>query len=168
MRELLLRLETPVTLPSRLRRLVEGGLVERLGCVFLKGEFRGVRGLAALDRTGRECFVNHVHIEDYVRKRTVVRVLSVGVEYASKLASLLRKACPRVPFRLVVGVDTHSKGCTVRFYRVRRGGPGWFASGLERCADPVMSLTPQEFLRLHRLLGSGFSDKLRRGRTSHT
>jgi hypothetical protein len=61
---------TSQALPARrldpgLQQVLDAGFVERDDCVFLAAEARSACEAGVLDRTGREAFVNHVHVEDW-------------------------------------------------------------------------------------------------------
>jgi len=131
-----------VPLPPKLRKIVNTGLVKAYGCIYLKAMARA-QGFTKTrtksgpidfgifqDRTGFECFVNKLHIEDYDYKNPV----AVGVSFIREVSCLLRKYFPERKFRWIIGVQDYSdvilEGgyqppgeliCDVRFHTLRDG-----------------------------------------------
>jgi hypothetical protein len=69
------------------------------------------------DRTGYECFVNHVHIDDYVSDASPPALAALGVAFAERLCDALTAHGGK--FAVIVSSDDTS--CSVRFHRLRDG-----------------------------------------------
>ena len=115
-------LDDPKALPQKLVALLSEGFVEEDECVFLaklkkKSE---VQRLDFPDRTGYECFVNHVHVEDYLENGGLppLELLGRGMAFAHELADRLRALHGMKLFRIIVASDGGAT-CTVRFHTVR-------------------------------------------------
>lgn len=82
------------------------------------------------DRTGYECFVNHVHVEDHVNDSLSKQpsLLKQGIAFALAVESGLRSGFPGKPFEVIVAATM--SGCAVRFRSVR-AGEQWLASDLD-------------------------------------
>ena len=65
------------------------------------------------DRTGFECFVNHVHLKDYVRG-PIETQLRQALLLLDELKRLLRQAGRRQNYEFIVGCN--DDGCIVRFH----------------------------------------------------
>lgn len=107
-------------LDPRLASLLEDGLFTE-GDLFLLSRFRqdwrqGLGNL--LDKTGVECFVNHLHLADYV-SGPAEHQLRQAVLFATSLASLLESTYPQATFRLIV--SQNPQGTIARFHKVRPG-----------------------------------------------
>jgi hypothetical protein len=85
-----------------------------------------------MDKTGVECFANHVHITDYV-KGDSFRQLQQGTVFVRSLAKKkLRQSYPRTSFRLIL---SHSQdSVSVRCHKLRVGEE-WVSNDLEEYKD---------------------------------
>ncbi len=74
------------------------------------------------DRTGLECYVNKIHLEDFLEEGTTLdgpSLARLAVRCSRLLASHPRKKFPGRPFRIIVSVD--GRVCTLRFHKIRPG-----------------------------------------------
>jgi len=115
-------LDDTKALPQRLIALLDEGCTEEEQCVFLsrlKKESR-VQRLDFPDLTAYECFVNHVHVEDYLENGGLppLELLGGGMAFASELGERLRRLHGTKHFRIIVASDGGAT-CTVRFHTVR-------------------------------------------------
>lgn len=115
-------LDDPKALPQKLVALLNEGFAEAEECVFfsrLRKESQ-VQRLDFPDRTAYECFVNHVHIEDYLENGGLppLELLGRGLAFAGELAGRLRRLHGTKHFRIIVASDG-GPSCTVRFHTVR-------------------------------------------------
>ena len=114
-------LDDPRALPQKLLALLAGGFVEEEQCVFLSVLKRetAVKRLDFADRTGYECFVNRIHIEDYLENGGLppLEMLGRGIALARELKAQLSRLHGAKHFRIIVAF--HRPSCTVRFHTVR-------------------------------------------------
>lgn len=121
--------------PTRkLRELLGEGFVQENGCVFL-AELRSASSASTLndfpDRTGFECFVNHVHMSDYLRVRLTTgrrEVLAEAFAYASALMNVLQYSFESLRFTIILSYDGND--AVVRFHKTRPG-EAWVDDDLE-------------------------------------
>ncbi len=116
-------LDDPKALPQKLERLLGEGFTEEDDCIFfsqLKRE-APVKKLDFPDRTAYECFVNHLHVEDYLENGGLppLELLGRGIAFANELADRLHRLHGARHFRVIVASDGGAS-CTVRFHTVRR------------------------------------------------
>jgi hypothetical protein len=115
-------LDDPKALPQKLLALVNEGFIEQEDCIFLARLRKAseVQRLDFPDRTGYECFVNHVHIEDYLENGGLppLELLGRGMAFAGELAARLRQLRGTKHFRIIVASDGGAS-CTVRFHTIR-------------------------------------------------
>jgi hypothetical protein len=90
-----------------------------------------------LDRTGREAFVNHIHVEDRMAQGHHADALAQGLQYARALATQLISAFPDDPFDVVLAVGDSSM---VRFCRRRANEPPWVSPELDGYVDEAVLL----------------------------
>jgi hypothetical protein len=113
-------LDDPRALPQKLLSLLNEGFVEEQDCVFFSRlkEAARVQRLDFPDRTAYECFVNHVHVEDYLENggRPPMELLGRGMAFAHELAD--RRLQGTKHFRIIVASDG-GVSCTVRFHTLR-------------------------------------------------
>lgn len=116
-------LDDPRALPQKLLALLHAGFIEEEGCVFFSRlkEAAQVQRLDFPDRTAYECFVNHVHVEDYLENGGLppIELLGRGMAFAHELADRLRRLHGTKHFRIIVASDG-GVSCTVRFHTLRR------------------------------------------------
>ena len=142
-------LDDPKALPQKLVALLEKGFVEEDDCVFFSGlkSESEVQRLNFPDRTAYECFVNHIHVEDYLENGGLppLELLGRGMAFASELAGSLRRLHGTRHFRIIVASDGGTS-CTVRFHTIRREEEwsGKTGNGFKEEAFAIMET--QEFL----------------------
>lgn len=127
-------------LEEKLRHLIDAPLLEIDGCFFFEEEWKRSRASLSQfpDRTGLECFVNHVHMEDFVKrtKRTSAHLIvdllfAQGWQCATHLKERLAAYRPEVGFRIIITADEGTyPSCTVRFHLIRKH-ENWLANDLE-------------------------------------
>ncbi len=127
-------------LHPELDALVDNGFVECYGCIFLSGFEKSARPngtkKSLVDKTGLECFANHLHIKDYV-KSDPAEQLRQGMMFAQKLAEALRLSFPRTRFRIIVAQN--AQGVIVRFHKLRPNEE-WLSSDLEAYKDDSIGI----------------------------
>ena len=114
-------LDDPKALPQKLLTLLSAGFVEEEQCVFLSFKKKSVpvRRVDFRDRTDYECYVNHIHIEDYLENGGLppLEMLGRGMAFARELKDRLAQLHGTKHFRIIVAFSGFS--CTVRFHSVR-------------------------------------------------
>lgn len=114
-------LDDPKALPEKLLALLNAGFVEEEQCVFLSllKKRAQVQRLDFPDLTGYECFVNHIHVEDYLENGGLppLEMLGRGIALARELKGRLSRLHGTEHFRIIIASDGPS--CTVRFHTVR-------------------------------------------------
>jgi len=114
-------LDDPKALPQKLLALLNGGFAEDEQCVFLSALKKAtpVKRLDFPDRTGYECFVNHIHIENYLENGGLppLEMLGRGIALAGEIKKRLSQLHGEKHFRIIVAFDGTT--CTVRFHTVR-------------------------------------------------
>jgi hypothetical protein len=103
-------------------------------CVLLKDQWAPNRQHVKItdlpDRTGFECFINHVHLPFEGTNETLIPCL----EYAAALQEALMPLTQDRQFRVIVSLsqdDAFPKSaCTVRFHQIRPG-ENWISEDLE-------------------------------------
>jgi hypothetical protein len=118
-------LKDPKQLSRKLVELLDAGFTRADGCV-LQAALEKLRGNANIDdfpdRTGYECFVNHIHVEDYFDEDGSfgqIARLGQGIAFANDLKERLSSFSADENFRLIVSSDESS--CSVRFHVIRNG-----------------------------------------------
>jgi hypothetical protein len=102
-------------------------------CVLLKDQFEPnghVKITDCFDKTGFECFINHVHLPFDGTDESLISCL----EHASTLQEALMPLTGDRQFRVIVSLSEDDEfpksACTVRFHQIRRG-ENWIADDLE-------------------------------------
>jgi len=106
--------------------------------VLLKKEFERAKSVTINDfpdRTGFECFVNHVHMP-YDGSRTS---LLASLQYAKNLQSRLAALDQGRTFLVIVSISDDN--CVVRFHQCRKGEQ-WLADDLEGYAEEAVLVLP--------------------------
>ena len=114
-------LDNPEVLPQKLLTLLNAGFLEQDQCVFLSAlrKEAPVERLDFPDCTGYECFVNHIHVEDYLENGGLppLELLGCGIALARELKARLSGFQGMRHFRIIVIVQGAT--CSVRFHTIR-------------------------------------------------
>ena len=124
-------------LDGRLVPLLARGLARIEDCVVLVSQENLAHAKLDdfTDETGYECFVNHVHVTDYIDTPTNGLVLlEQGIALARKLAQALSDSSMEGHFRIIISFDESE--CTVRFHKIRRG-QNWLSADLEKYEEAI-------------------------------
>ena len=139
------KLDDPKALPQRLLTLLNAGFVEKEECVFLAllKKDAPVKRIDFPNRTAYECFVNHIHIENYLENGGLPRLemLGRGLALARELRARLLRIRRDRHFRIIVAF--HGPTCTVRFHTIRRDEE-WVDKDAGPGTEPVAILETQE------------------------
>ncbi|MDB4971529.1 MAG: hypothetical protein JWN44_7218, partial [Myxococcales bacterium] len=122
--------------PPDLARLVDEGFETMDGCVVfrrLAKRMSTTKSSDFPDRTGRECFVNHLHVEDYTTAKDALELAATGFAFAKRLEEALRSRGEH--FIIIVSSDAES--CSVRFHKAR-DGESWLADDLDGYGDEAL------------------------------
>lgn len=119
-------------LNTPLLKIIQEGFIEINQAVIYKIFTNTARSipLASLpDLTGYECFVNHVHIEDFLGdgRFTQKELLQKGILFALATRKALRTLKKSREFCLIIALN--KSGCSFRFHTVREN-ESWLANDL--------------------------------------
>ena len=117
-------------------------LVSAEESIFLQDEYAGAKHLSLSDfqdRTGHECFVNHVHFAVSDDKATKMRIIG----YSLTLQKLLQPLSTGRKFSIIVSVADQTG--TVRFHQFRPSEP-WLAEDLEGYEEAVLEISTIEYV----------------------
>ena len=114
------------TIPQALKELIAFGMVDVEGCVCLKSLLGRAHVSRAdfPDATGYECFVNHIHLDEYVS----TNMIAVGIALLNEISGTLRRGFADRSFQGIIAADESS--CALRFHTVRLGEQ-WLADDLD-------------------------------------
>lgn len=112
--------------------MMNSTLLEVEGCVFLKALFEADHSgrQSFPDDTGYECFVNHIHMDDFVDDNLV----SAGIVFLNEISIRLNRQLPNRQFTGIISAD--NEGCVVRFHSIRPGEQ-WVGDDLEAYEEAV-------------------------------
>lgn len=132
-------LDDPRALPQKLIALLNAGFVEEEECVFFSQlkPSAPVKNVDFPDKTGYECFVNHLDIEDYLENggSPALELLGRGLALAQEIKERLSQLHGTRHFRVIVAFTGPS--CSVRFHTVRQD-EGWTDKDL--CRDEAIAI----------------------------
>jgi hypothetical protein len=97
------------------------------------------------DTTGYECFANHIHIDDYVLKRSSEYLVEQALALATSLNERLRSLAPDSAFRFIIAAN--EDGCTLRFHSVR-ADEQWETQDLEEYREEAVAVIESHELHL--------------------
>jgi hypothetical protein len=104
--------------------------------VLLKNQYEANRHVSPADfpdKTGYECFINHVHRPFDGTGASLKSCLSYAIALQKGLARIAKNRS----FQVIVSVDDHE--CTVRFHQLRQG-ESWVAEDLEGYTEEAVLL----------------------------
>ena len=120
-------------LPRKLENLIDLGFTYENGCVFLSGLYIMDRNSSESefpDKTGYECFVNSLHIDDYVDNDFLI----FSLFFVDKLFSFWHTFDNR-SIRAIVSCDEF--GAVVRFHLLRENEI-WLNENIEASIQPIL------------------------------
>ncbi|MET3213892.1 UNVERIFIED_ORG: hypothetical protein ABIC48_001635 [Burkholderia territorii] len=132
-----LRLDYPLN-PS-LKSIADSGFDLLEGCYFLHsllGSTNATRG-SFTDCTGYECFVNSLHVEDYVSVVPLAQAVLLMKEVFMVWNAMQRT------LQLVAIISADEFSVVIKFH-VQRPGEQWLSDDIEGYDDPVMSIYSDE------------------------
>lgn len=135
-------LDDATTLSQKLQQLLASPLVEEDGCVFLaqlRARVPTVKLADFKNRTAFECYVNHIHVEDYSENGGFLPLpmLGYGMAVAQALRDRLAKEKAGKHFHVIVNFD--GDHCDVRFHTVRLDEE-WLAPDLEEYPQEALAV----------------------------
>jgi hypothetical protein len=132
-----------IRLAGKLQQLLKSSLAEFESAIFLDALLNQAAKDAKLhfdDLTGWECFVNHIHVEDYLGKRKgkeiPLDILLQGLKYATELTKKLQEYRAGETNFLII-VSFADQACSVRFHKFRTNEE-WVSENLEQYADEAV------------------------------
>jgi hypothetical protein len=123
-------------LAPQLSNVLAQGLIHSEGCIILKSQMELVSSEVRkrfTDKTGFECFVNHIHVEDYAPGEMCI-LLQQSMAFGKELERTLLKAGVTEPVQYIIAGDTDEMN--IRFH-VLREGEEWLAQDIERYEEAV-------------------------------
>jgi hypothetical protein len=131
-----------IPIDPRLSKIAELGFIELDGCFLLK-ELANVTTNANTndfpDKTGYECFINHIHIDDF----TTENVSATSLVFASRLLSKWTQT--NFGGQLVVIVGGDHEAAVVRCHRERQN-ESWLAQDLDGYEQAVLEISSSDSL----------------------
>jgi hypothetical protein len=112
-------------LPPRLATLLAKGFESYQGCLFYSAFIDDARTKSWRDfhdRSGFECFINHVHLREYTRKGDILMALGLAKSIIDNFISQIDHG----DIQVVIGDSID--GIVVRFHMIRPG-ESWLAEG---------------------------------------
>ena len=133
--------DDPKALPQKLLALLNGGFIETEQCIFLAllKKDAPVNRLDFPDRTGYECFVNHIHVEDYLENGGLppLEMVGRGIALARELKERLSRQHGSKHFRIIVAFNGST--CTVRFHTARPDEE-WIDKSVDGHSDEAVAI----------------------------
>jgi hypothetical protein len=137
-------LESNDSLPDDLDRFLEKGMHVVDDCLVI-GELmpRLHQERQRMDRTGFECFVNHVHLREI---KSPVHVLRQAIAFCRRAALEARRIAPDRSIRFIVSRND-DRDWTVHLHTSRFDEPSWVSDDLEAyLGEAVLILDSPELL----------------------
>jgi hypothetical protein len=135
---LLDRMNIPVSKLDQLRSLELISVINTSGCTVFEEEYdrnRHVRLEGFQDRTGYECFINHLH-RPYSSDRSS---LAENLAFAVGLSKALASTDNLKRFLTILSIGEGEEDCTVRFHECRPGET-WISGDLDSYTEEAILL----------------------------
>ena len=130
-------------LQPALAGIAEGGFTHVDDCVVFSGQPDNRSDFP--DRTGYECFANHIHVDDLVLECSPETLVEQAIALAEFLNHRLRTVAPNSTFRFIISMHDDG-GCTLRFHTVR-SGEDWVSDNLEQYTEEAVAVIESTDLR---------------------
>jgi hypothetical protein len=121
------------TLPPELSTLLRSGFREGEGCIFLASLAGSTNASLSNfpDRTGYECFINSIHVDDYVQND----YLLYACLFVEGLFNAWSYRNATSPISAIISCD--DLGATVKFHLTRKG-ESWISEELEKYEEAIL------------------------------
>jgi hypothetical protein len=141
MRNLLDGLQLDRSLVPSLKAIADSGFVQHDGFYVLRGLSVTTNATRSTlgDRTGYECFVNSLHIEDYEAEKP----LTQAILFALQLFHVWNAGGGSTCLTAIISADEFS---VVAKFHAKRAGEQWLSDNIEGYEDPVLSIESDEDL----------------------
>lgn len=124
-------------MPANLLSICRSGFVREGNCVFLKHLYdhkgNGTRD-KFFDDVGYECFVNHIHVDEYSEYENFDTCLSLIDELRVSWLDFSGSGMEKI--RVIISSDADGE-CVLRFHKVRTS-ESWLAQDLNLYMNPVL------------------------------
>lgn len=130
-----------VALHPSLKLIAKKGFIQRNGCFLLAAAADGRTNATASDfedRTGYECFINHIHIDDYVKEAPAAQAFCFVFAVLSRWRQQWRFGTLN---SIVAFADRSSS--VVRFH-YKRPNESWLAQDLNGYEEAILELPSSE------------------------
>jgi len=121
-------------LPVQLLDLLRQGFCEHGGCYFLRGLFERSTNVTIdnfIDKTGYECFINSIHIDDYVSHGYIAH----ACDFVTLLFDKWIEFSVGIPLQSIMSSDEF--GVNIKFHLLR-DGESFVAEDVEKYDDPII------------------------------
>lgn len=129
-----------ISLPPELTKIVSDGFVEVQGCFVLRHFFETNKHVMVsdfVDKIAFECFLNHIHIDDYAEEN----LLWAGLKFTDALVTTWRNADYNATLNVIVAID--EMNVTVRCH-VDRPPLSWLSPNLEGYDEGILVVTSRD------------------------
>jgi hypothetical protein len=140
MKKLLENIKLDRPLDPALRAMVDARFNNKDGCYFLAALVSAAKSVTKEnfhDRTGYECFVNSIHVEDYDNNDP----LSQAIQFVEEIFNVWRESTSNMTLLAIVSADEFS--VVVKFH-VKRPAERWLSENIGNYTDPVMLFESSE------------------------
>ena len=120
-----------ILLPNEILTLLRKGMRQENGCLFLSALKELGSSVSASnfeDRPGYECFINKIHLDDYIDKD----YLLYAILYCREILSM---NAGKQHLKIIVSIDDQS--CVVRFHILRKD-ESWLGEDLEKYLEEAL------------------------------
>src|SRR5690554_2407495 len=134
--KILMKNRVEKTLPMELKKIAKNGFIDKNGCVFLKelaNRQTNVNLDDFIDKTGYECFINSLHIDDYVESN----FLSYALVFVFELFERWKK---NKNLQAIISVDEF--GAVVKLHK-DRVGESWIGGNIEDYEEAILAIDSQ-------------------------
>jgi|HubBroStandDraft_2_1064218.scaffolds.fasta_scaffold676753_1 hypothetical protein len=125
-------------LVSELKEIARGGIINIDGCSLLAREVGHTNATVNdfPDKTGFECFVNHIHLDEYASEFLIGQTIC----FVSEVLNDWNKKHAEGELNAIVGLKD---GATVRFHR-RRENEFWLAGDLDGYNEAILEISSSD------------------------
>lgn len=125
------------SLSSDLSSIAEQGFYQKDGCTFLKffeNMITNVSLSSFVDRTGYECFINSIHVDDYAENDW----LGNALQFSRRLLECWSGTSRSDSLEVILSYSEF--GATVKAH-VTRTGESWLSDDLDKYNEPILVVT---------------------------
>lgn len=131
-------------IPNKLNCLIKDGFIEVDKCYFISSQYKNNTNVTLKnfqDKTGYECFINSIHIDDFVQSNHLVNSLI----FVNSLFEKWNLRKEKTKIKAIIIAD--NMGVLVKIHTIR-DGESWIDENIEEYEEAILTADSSDILEI--------------------